>query len=153
MLEIKGIGVVNATPLTADNKVNEKEYHMRRTTSDRTLEKNYIQKWRFLIQDYELVKAKKHPRFKFVSDFYNHHGTSRQTFIKYYNRFKQSGNDIDLLPRKRGPKWKSRRPLPVIEHKVIQERRKGINRYEINDHLVSSSGYLDVDHQDQEYKK
>ncbi len=26
MLEIKGIGVVNATPLTADNKLNEKEY-------------------------------------------------------------------------------------------------------------------------------
>ena len=51
---------------------------------DLTLERNYIQKWRFLIHE---VKAGKHPRFRFAQDFYSFHGTSRQTFAKYYNRF------------------------------------------------------------------
>ena len=104
---------------------------MRHNTKDSTLEKNYIQKYRFLIREYELVKSKQHPDFKFVQDFYKAHDTDRRSFIKYYNRFKQSGKDIDLLPRKRGPKWKSRRPIPFIEEKVKELRLKGNNRYEI----------------------
>lgn len=104
---------------------------MRHNTKDTTLEKNYIQKWRFLIQEYELVKNGKHAQFKFVSDFYQFHGTNRQTFLKYYNRFKASQDAQDLFPRKRGPKWKSRRPLPFIEQQVLIERRRGNNRYEI----------------------
>ena len=51
--------------------------------------------------------------------------------MKYYNRYKQSGKDLDLLPRKRGPKWKTRRPIPFIENKVRELRLKGNNRYEI----------------------
>jgi hypothetical protein len=105
---------------------------MRRNTEDKTLERNYIQKWRYLISEYELVKAKKHPHFKFVSDFYAYHGTSRQIFSKYYNRYRQSRDNRDLLPRKRGPKWKSRRTLGYIEQKVLEQRRLGINRYEIH---------------------
>lgn len=105
---------------------------MRRTTEDKTLKKNFIQKWRFLINEYELTKGKKHPHFRFVSDFYKHHGTNRQTFLKYYNRFKTHGDENQLLPQKRGPKWKTRRPMPLIEHKVVAERLKGNNRYEIH---------------------
>ncbi len=105
---------------------------MRRNTEDKTLERNYIQKWRHMISEYELVKAKKHPSFRFASDFYSYHGTNRQTFAKYYNRYLQSGIDKDLLPRKRGPKWKSRRTLGFIEQKVLEQRRLGINRYEIH---------------------
>jgi len=37
-----------------------------------------------------------------------------------------------LLPRKRGPKWKTRRPIPFIENKVVELRAKGNNRYEIH---------------------
>lgn len=108
---------------------------MRRNTNDKTLEKNYIQKWRFLIREYELTKAQKHHQFRFVNDFYKFHGTNRQTFLKYYHRFKNSGINEDLLPRKRGPKWKSRRPLQFIENKVIEQRKLGINRYEIQEIL------------------
>ncbi len=104
---------------------------MRNTTNDHTLTINYIKKFRFLIREYELVKKKKHPQFKFVNDFYKFHGTNRQTFLKYYNRFYLSGNDSDLLPQKRGPRWKTRRPLPYIENKVVELRKAGINRYEI----------------------
>lgn len=104
---------------------------MRRNTEDKTLERNYIQKWRFLIKEYELTKQKKHPNYRFVGDFYRHNNINRQTFIKYYNRYLQVGGDNGLLPRKRGPKWKSRRPLPFIEEQVLAQRRLGINRFEI----------------------
>jgi transposase InsO family protein len=104
---------------------------MRLNTQDDTIKRNYIQKYRFLIKEYELVKAKKHPRFQFVKDFYKAHDTDRRAFLKYYNRFKQSGKACDLLPRKRGPKWKSRRTIPFIENKVRELRLKGLNRYEI----------------------
>jgi len=125
---------------------------MRYNTVDKTIERNYIQKWRFLIKEYELVKAKKHPSFRFVSDFYKFHNINRQTFFKYYNRFKQSGTDLDLLPQKRGPRWKSRRPLPLIEEMVLIERRKGNNRYEIceilrpklKQHTPSPSGVYNI---------
>ncbi len=103
---------------------------MRDNSKDRTVERNYVQKWRFLIREYELVKAKQHPQFRFVQDFYRFHGTSRQTFAKYYNRYRQDPTDQALLPLKRGPKWKSRRTLPLIEQKVLELRCKGINRYE-----------------------
>ena len=104
---------------------------MRNNSKDRTIERNYVQKWRFLIREYELVKAKRHPNFRFVQDFYKFHGTSRQTFAKYYNRYRREGSEGTLLPLKRGPRWKSRRTLPFIEEKVLELRRKGINRYEI----------------------
>lgn len=104
---------------------------MRINTQDLTLARNYIQKYQFLIEEYELVKAKKHPKYRFVHEFHKAHDTDRRSFLKYYNRFKQSGNKNDLLPHKRGPKWKSRRFIPFIENKVIALREKGNNRYEI----------------------
>ena len=64
---------------------------MRHNTHDKTLYRNYVRKWKFLIQEYELVKQKRHPTFRFVADFYRFHQTHRQTFFKYYHRFRQSG--------------------------------------------------------------
>ena len=61
---------------------------MRDNSNDRTLERNYVQKYRFLIREYELVKAKRHHQFRFLQDFYTYHGTDRQTFAKYYNRYR-----------------------------------------------------------------
>jgi transposase InsO family protein len=105
---------------------------MRGNTEDKTIERNYVQKWRFLIEQYELTKTKKHPNFRFVSDFYKFHKTNRQTFLKYYNRYKLNPIDGSFLPQKRGPKWKSRRPDIHIEQEVIDQRLKGNNRYEIH---------------------
>ncbi len=125
---------------------------MRINTKDLTLQRNYLQKYQFLMQEYELVKQRKHPQFVFVKDFYRHHDTCAKSFLKYYNRFKQSGQKIDLLPQKRGPKYKTRRPLPFIEQKVIELRKKGNNRYEIVDilrpslksHTPSPSGVCNI---------
>ncbi len=38
---------------------------MQSNSRDETIKHNYLQKFRFLIAEYELVKAKKHPRFRF----------------------------------------------------------------------------------------
>jgi hypothetical protein len=106
---------------------------VRINTNDQTLKKNYIQKYCFLIKDYELVKAKKHPHFKTVNDFCLAHGTCRQTFLKYYARYVQSGAALEsLLPQKRGPRFKTRRTPVEIEALVLNEREKGNGRYEIN---------------------
>ena len=103
---------------------------MRDNRRDRTIERNYQHKWLFLIDEYELVKAGKHPHFRFVQDFYAFHGTNRQTFAKYLNRYRQSHDPADLLPRKRGPRWKRRTPPHVVE-RVLELRRHSLNRYEI----------------------
>jgi transposase InsO family protein len=104
---------------------------MKINTNDKTLKNNYIQTYQFLISEYELVKSKKHPTFKFVKDFYQAHKTCAQTFLKYYARFKQSKNPEDLLPGKRGPKYLTRRAPKEVEDLVLCERAKGCNKFEI----------------------
>jgi len=104
---------------------------MRNNTQDLTLERNYIEKYRFLVKEYEQVKQKEHPEYKRAKEFYKAHDTCAKSFLKYYNRYKQSGKERDLLPVKRGPKYKSRRPLPFIEQQVVGLRERGNNKYEI----------------------
>jgi transposase len=87
---------------------------MRDRNKDRTIERNYLRKWRFLIPEYEAVKAGRSEAFRWVGEFYRHHGTCSQTFRKYYNRYLANGTEDDLLPRRRGPK---RRDPPSIEVK------------------------------------
>lgn len=105
---------------------------MRINTKDETLKRNYIQKYQFLIKEYEEVKAKKHARFKLAKEFYAHHGTCAQTFLKYYGRYKQSGELESLIPQKRGARFKSRRTPEEIEELILKEREKGCNKYEIH---------------------
>jgi transposase InsO family protein len=104
---------------------------MRDNSFDRTIERNYLQKWRFLINEYEEVKAGRSAQFRRVGEFYRHHGTCSQTFRKYYNRYLRSGREAELLPQRRGPKWKTRRMPAAIEAEVLAQRRLGLNRYEI----------------------
>ena len=55
---------------------------MRNNSQDKTMYRNYINQWKHLIKEYELIKNKKHPTLRFVSDFYKYHHTNRQTFFK-----------------------------------------------------------------------
>ncbi len=104
---------------------------MRDNSQDLTLKRNYLSNYRFLMREYELVKAKKHPFFRTAEDFYKAHNTDRRAFRKYYVRYKNSGEDASLLPQKRGPKWKTRRAPDLVEEKVKELRERGMNRYEI----------------------
>jgi len=97
---------------------------MRNNSQDETIKRNYLQKYRFLIGEYEQVKAKEHPQFRLVKDFYAFHDTDPRSFLKYYNRYKQSGKEEDLLPQKRGPRWKTRRPIPYISTVENAEERR-----------------------------
>ena len=106
---------------------------MRRNDKDDTLKRNYIQKYQYLIKDYEQVKRKEHPLFRTAKAFYRAHGTCAQTFLKYYNRYLAAdGKDEALLPGKRGPRYKTRRCPAEIEAMVLAERAKGCNRYEVH---------------------
>ena len=106
---------------------------MRDNSYDRTIERNYLQKWRFLIPEYEAVKAGRSEAFRRVGDFYRHHGTCSQTFRKYYNRYLRSGAEADLLPQRRGPKWRERREPEGIEAEIVAlSPTRGMNRYEIH---------------------
>jgi hypothetical protein len=125
---------------------------MRNKNHDETIKRNYLRKYLYLIQEYELVKTKKHSKFKFAKDFYKAHDLDHRSFLKFYARYKQSGKPEDLLPQKRGPRWKTRRPIPYIENKVIELRLKGLNRYEIvsilkpklKQHTPSPSGVYNI---------
>ena len=109
---------------------------MRNNTKDETLKKNYLQKYQFLIAEYEAVKAKSHPTYKKAKDFYAAHNTCPQTFLKYYGRYKSSGKDLaSFMPGKRGPRFKTRRTSAEIEQMVLELREKGCNKFEINDIL------------------
>lgn len=113
---------------------------MRHNSEDKTLERNYKIKWKHLISEYELIKARKHGRYRFVGEFFKANDIKRQLFNKIYRRFVGSGNEDDLLPQKRGPKWLSRRPDAKIEEEVLEERKKGLNKYEICDILTRRNG-------------
>ncbi len=99
--------------------------------NDLTVERKYLDTYRFMIKEYEQVKLKVHPVHKYIEDLYKAWGTNRKSFLKYYNRFKQSGKQSDLLPQKRGPRYKTRRPLKFIENKVIELRQRGNSKHEI----------------------
>ncbi len=55
-------------------------------TKDKPIERNYIRNLKFLSTEYELVKAKKHKKFRFAKDFYAFNSLDRLTFLKYYKR-------------------------------------------------------------------
>lgn len=108
---------------------------MRINTNDLTLKRNYLQTYRLLIKEYEQVKSGEHPKFKLAKEFYGNYHTDRRSFLKYYNRYKQSGNEEDLLPSRRGPKYRTRRPSPDDEQLVLELRVLGNNKFEISSQL------------------
>ncbi|XIA67048.1 IS630 family transposase [Bradyrhizobium sp. TZ2] len=88
---------------------------MRELSDDRTVERNYIRRWQSLISEYEAVREGRSDQFRRIGDFYRHHGTCAQTFRKYYNRYRLSGVETDLLPQRRGPKKRAPQAVDVSE--------------------------------------
>jgi hypothetical protein len=115
---------------------------MRDNSFDRTIERNYVQKWRFLIAEYEEVKAGHSQKFARVGEFYQQHGACSQTFRKYYNRYLRSGAEADLLPPRVRP-----RPLPPDIVRIAPQYRE--YEYTVVDNRVvivdpRSRGLVDV---------
>jgi hypothetical protein len=108
---------------------------MRNNNDDLTIKRKYLSTYRGMIQDYEAIKAGRHDKYRFVQELYDAFRTDRRSFLKYYHRFKQSGNEADLLPAKRGPKYHTRRPSLQDEALVLELRARGCNKFEIADRI------------------
>lgn len=98
---------------------------------DNTLYRERISRYSGFIVEYEQLKKGLHPEFKYVKDWAAVRKIDKKNFLKYYGRYRQSGKTWDLLPAKRGPKFKSRCPCADLENKVIALRQRGNNKYEI----------------------
>ena len=98
---------------------------------DNTLYRERITRYSGFITEYEKIKQGKHKEFRYVKDWASARGIDKKNFLKYYGRYRQSGKSWDLLPQKRGPKYKTRRPCEKLEQKVIDLRKLGNNKYEI----------------------
>lgn len=110
-------------------------------SADRTLYSQRTRRYVEFVKEYELIKQKQHTEFTQVQQWAKARKIDKRNFLKYYNRFKQSGGDVtSLLPQKRGPRYRTRRADLKIEEQVKQLREKGNNRYEIADVLKKRQG-------------
>ena len=110
-----------------------------REISTTTIEKNSIKYMLNFVDGYELVKANKHPNFKFARDYFAANKICFQNFYKFYSRFVASGRKPQkLLPIRRGPKPKYQ-DLPLAEgsiaNLVLNYRSKGFDKYYISECL------------------
>lgn len=104
---------------------------------DSVMKRRHINAMFHNIEEYELVKNKKHNLFITLEDFYRAKGLCRQNFLKYYRRFLLSNRDIEsLIPKKIGRKFKDELEyLPEIIDKIKSIRQRGYNRFEISRQL------------------
>jgi transposase InsO family protein len=93
------------------------------------------------IEEYERIKRKESSTFKTVKAFCAYHKFSHQNFMKIYHRYQQQPCPDSLVPRRRGPKCRTRRVDLQTEECVISLRRQGNNRYEICDMLRQNATF------------
>lgn len=109
--------------------------------SDSTLTRNYVKQIREIIEEYELVKQRRHGGFRFASDLFKYYHIPRQNFFKLYHRYQSSGGtDESMLPQKRGRKFGSIQTMPMIRQKIQELRKQGFGRYEIYDLVLPQYG-------------
>ncbi len=111
-------------------------------STDGTIERKLLTHYKFLFSEYELIKAKKHPKYKFVTELCLAHNINKQGLLKYYGRYKNTEIDSALLPQKRGRKFGQLKYMPFIQNKVEELRDKGFGRYEIFDLMLPKYGRL-----------
>lgn len=109
------------------------------TTSNKDLiSRTLAKRMMSCIEEYRAIKNNTSTKFKTVSEFCKYHQFSHQNFMKILHRYEQNPCEYSLVPQKRGPKFKTRRTDISIEEKVIELRKKGVNRYEIRNILLNS---------------
>jgi transposase InsO family protein len=100
------------------------------------IEKRYLEKFRYIVNDYEAIKKKSHPAYKKCSELFKAHRMDRRVFNKYYHRYLASGRNIEaFIPRKRGPRFQSTCRNIGIEERIVELRQQGHNRYVISNVL------------------
>lgn len=109
-------------------------------STDGTIQRKVLEHYKFLFQEYELIKAKKHPKYKYVKDLCSSHNINKQGLLKYYGRYQNSKIDKSLLPQKRGRKFGQYKYMPYIQNKILELREQGFGRYEIFDLMLPKYG-------------
>lgn len=101
-------------------------------------------KWKRVLEEYELIKQKRSPNFKQVKDLCSVFKVHRKDILRYYERWMKSGkSDDSLLPQKRGPKPGKMKLLSKEDERLIMKIRRRLhsNENEIA-HLIK--GYFEV---------
>lgn len=106
----------------------------RRSGQDKTMERRHIVAMLRNIDEYDLVKAKRHPTYKTAKAFYEGAGLCKQNFLKYYRRYNNQGRRKEaLIPHKTGRKFKEVLSYtPQVLETLKHLRAKGLNRYDIS---------------------
>lgn len=101
---------------------------------DKTMERRHIMTMLRHIDEYELVKRKRHEVYVKAQEFYDSKGICKQNFLKYYRRYLLANRDISaLIPHKSGRKFKDViKYEPEIIVKIQEIRSKGYNRFDIS---------------------
>ncbi|MFP4473579.1 MAG: integrase core domain-containing protein [Candidatus Omnitrophota bacterium] len=87
--------------------------------------KLFTHKWQTILLEYEKVKAKKSKHFKKVKDLMDAYGIHKRDLYKYYHRWVDGNRETEsLFPRKRGPRYKTRRTLKPIERNIMKAYRQ-----------------------------
>lgn len=110
----------------------------------KSIRKGLTSKWLLVVEEYELVKAKRSRNFTTVKEVCDAYKVHRKDVRKYYERWIKGGRESDaLLPRKRGPKPGSLKMLTKEEERIIVaiRRRLSANEFEIH-HMIR--GYFKV---------
>lgn len=100
---------------------------------DATMERRHINAMLRNIEEYELIKTRKHPKYILVQDFFDDIRICKQNFHKYYRRYINHNRDLSaLIPHSSGRKFKDAIQYhPEVLDKLSELRSKGYNRYEI----------------------
>jgi transposase InsO family protein len=112
---------------------------MPKFTYSAEIEKRYLEKFRYIVEDYEAVKERRHANYKTCQQLFAAYRMDRRVFNKYYHRFLESGRDLTaFMPRKRGPRFQTNPTVEKIENKIKELRQQGHNRFVISNALKST---------------
>ncbi len=110
----------------------------------KTVKQAITSKWLLILDEYDLIKAKRSKNFKTVTQLCQAFKVHRKDIRKYYGRWIGADRDSDaLLPQRRGPRPGQLKILTKDEERtIIKIRRKfQANEFEIH-HLIK--GYFKV---------
>jgi transposase InsO family protein len=104
---------------------------------DATMERRHIRQMLRHIDEYEQVKRKEHPDYRYAQEFYEAKGLQRQNFLKYYRRYLNGNREESaLIPHKSGRKFKDFAEYrPELKEQIKMLRSKGYNRHDIAEYL------------------
>ena len=108
----------------------------------RTMERRHIDQMLRNIDEYDLVKSKKHSTYRMAEEFYAAKGLCKQNFLKYYRRYVNAGREIGaLIPHKTGRKFRDIiKYEDVVSEGIKDLREKAYNRYDIARLVKDKSG-------------